>query len=394
MTIIPYDDVLQAQTARSSPVLAESVANKWFQNTLCSIREKELAVAHMDRTPDKDQPAAQLMRVALAEQKALLEEQRSAWRELHPLTVDRDIDDSVLEPNIGLESRSARILSDHAASIGPHVQLEQGLKEWRPPWHATHLNASATFPTAWPGLPKVLLQEQRHSSYWPSPPANTWLYAGVVTSASHLGALTKYASTHAVPILAIVSRALLSSEHRANCIEWPLPPDPDKPSSCTSADHMRRMGTPGCITASLRLLSADSATHPAFVLPDWLRLWPMLFSSYPLLDDYSRQRTDRTSLRLQLAHELCGRSPPPWWCASHEKAIGQATAAGLWTTELGSKLRGAMPARKAAQLYTSHFWQTGVLASSVSAAGGQRRPQSSPCTRRACPQQITRAYND
>jgi hypothetical protein len=90
MAIIPYDDVLQAQTARSSPVLAESVASKWFQSTLCSIREKELAVAHMDRTPDKDQLAAQLMRAALAKQKALLEEQRSAWRELHPSTVDHD----------------------------------------------------------------------------------------------------------------------------------------------------------------------------------------------------------------------------------------------------------------------------------------------------------------
>ena len=65
MTIIPYDDVLQAQAARSSPVLAESVASKWFQNTLCSIREKELAVAHMNKTIDKDRPAAQLMRSAL-----------------------------------------------------------------------------------------------------------------------------------------------------------------------------------------------------------------------------------------------------------------------------------------------------------------------------------------
>jgi hypothetical protein len=121
MAIIPYDDVLHAQTARSSPVLAESVASKWFQSTLCSIREKELAVAHMDRTPDKDRPAAQLMKAALAKQKALLEEQRSAWRELHPSTLDHAMDDSVLEPTIGLESRSARILSDNTASIGPHV---------------------------------------------------------------------------------------------------------------------------------------------------------------------------------------------------------------------------------------------------------------------------------
>ncbi len=124
----------------------------------------------------------------------------------------------------------------------PHVQLEQGLKGWQPPWHETHPNMFATFPTAWPGLPKVLLQEQRHSSHWPRPPKNAWLYAGVVTNAAHLKALTTYASTYAVPILAIVGRALLSAEHRANCVEWPLPLDPDKPSSCTSADHMRRTG--------------------------------------------------------------------------------------------------------------------------------------------------------
>ena len=78
MAIVPYIEVIQTQTARSSPVLAESVASKWFQGTLCSIREKELAVANMNRTPDKDQPAAQLMRAALAHQKALLDEQRAA----------------------------------------------------------------------------------------------------------------------------------------------------------------------------------------------------------------------------------------------------------------------------------------------------------------------------
>ena len=215
--------------------------------------------------------------------------------------------DSVLESTISLESRSARIPSDNAAPVGAHVQLEQGLKEWQPPWHATHPNVFATFPSAWPGLPKVLLQEQRHTSFWPRPPTNAWLYAGVVANAAHLEDLTKYAATYAVPILAIVGRALLSMERRANCVEWPLPPDPDKPSSCTSADHMRRMGTPGCIAADLRLLTADSAAHPAPNLPYWLRLWPMLFSNYPLPDDYSRQRTDRTSLQLQLARELCGR---------------------------------------------------------------------------------------
>jgi hypothetical protein len=130
---------------------------------------------------------------------------------------------------------------------------------------------------------------------------------------------------------------------------------------------LRRTGTPGGTAADLRLLTAASAEHPALDLPDWLRLWagPMLLNNYPLPDDYSRRRTDRTSLRQQLAHELCGRSPPPWWCAPNDGAIGQATAAGLWTTKLSSNLRGAMPARHAAQLYTSHFWHSGVLASSA-----------------------------
>jgi hypothetical protein len=211
----------------------------------------------------------------------------------------------------------------------------------------------------------VLLQDQRHSRYWSRPPANAWLYAGVVTNAGHLEALTTYAMTHAVPILAIVGRIILPMEHWANCIEWPLPIDQGKPSSCISADHMRRTGTPGCIAADLRLLNASSAEHPALDLPDWLRLWPMLFRNYPLPDDYTRQRTNRTSLQLQLAHELRSRSLSPWWCAPNEGAIGQATAAGIWTKELSSKLRSAMPARHAAQLYTSHFWHAGVLASSA-----------------------------
>ncbi len=193
------------------------------------------------------------------------------------------------------------------------------------------------------------------------------------SESAHLGALTTYASTHAVPILAIVGRALLSAEHRANCIEWPLPPDPTKPSSCTSADHMRHMGTPGTtpgchgVAADLRLLTVDSSEHSPLDLPDWLRLWPMLFDNHPLPADYSRQRTDCTSLRLQLARELCGRPSPPWWCAPNDGAIGQAIAAGLWPKELSSQHRGAMPARPAAQLYTSHwhFRHSGVLASST-----------------------------
>ncbi len=123
--------IIQTQTARSSPVLAESVASKWFQSTLCSIREKELAVAHMNRTPDKDQPAAQLMRAALAHQKALLEEQRSVWQKLHPSAVDHSMDDSVLEPAIGLESRSARTPSDNAAPtvLGHMCSLSKVLKQ-------------------------------------------------------------------------------------------------------------------------------------------------------------------------------------------------------------------------------------------------------------------------
>jgi hypothetical protein len=88
----------------------------------------------------------------------------------------------------------------------------------------------------------------------------------VVTNAAHLTTLTTYASTYAVPILAIVGRALLSPEYRANCVEWPLPPDSDKPSSCFTADHMRRMGTPGCIAADLRLLNAGSAPAVAHAL--------------------------------------------------------------------------------------------------------------------------------
>ena len=367
MAIVPYSEVILTQTARSSPVLAESAASKWFQNTLCSIREKELAVAHVNRTPDKDQPAAQLMRAALAHQKILLEEQRAIWRKLQPSEADFSVDDHVLEPVLGLESRSARALSDNVTPIGPHVQLEQGLKTWRPPWHATRPDVFATYPTAWQGLPTVLLRERSNASFWPRPPPNAWLFAGVVTSSAHLSALTTYASVHAIPILAIVGRALLQTEARGDCIEWPLPSDPKKSSASHSVDHMseRCLGASGCVTADLRLLTAGASGHPPFELPDWLRLWPMLFSDYSSPEDYSKWRTDCSSLRLQLARELYGRPAPPWWCPPSDGTIGQARAAGLWTKELSSQLRGAMPSSHAAQLYTSHFWQSGVLASST-----------------------------
>lgn len=114
-----------------------------------------------------------------------------------------------------------------------------------------------------------------------------------------------------------------------------------------------------------------TADHQPCDLPAWLRLWPMLFNGYPLAADYSKWNIDCSSLRLQLAHELCCRLAPPWWRTPCTEAIGQASAAGLWTKELSSQLRDAMPSSKAAQLYSSH-WQ--ILHGRI----GGRKPVARP----------------
>jgi len=106
MAIIPYQEVARVQATRSSLALAEPIAAKWFQAALCGIREKELAIAHMDRSPDKDQPAAQLMRAALAHQQSLLDVQRDIWKKVHPHTADQGVDDPFLEPTIGVAYNS------------------------------------------------------------------------------------------------------------------------------------------------------------------------------------------------------------------------------------------------------------------------------------------------
>ena len=81
-------------------------------------------MTHMNRTPDKDMPAAQLMHAAqpaLTEQQTLLEEQRAVWRQRAPAAADRMTDDAYIEPTVGLESRSIRAPQDSAIPIGPHT---------------------------------------------------------------------------------------------------------------------------------------------------------------------------------------------------------------------------------------------------------------------------------
>jgi len=148
-------------------------------------------------------------------------------------------------------------------------------------------------------------------------------------------------------------------------VEWPLPSASVGPSSCLSTDRARNLGTSGCVTAALRLLFPAEAERPSHDLPDWLCLWPMLFDDYPLPADYVKWNTDRSTLQLHLAQELCTRPTPPWWRGQCMGVIGQVSAAGIWTKELGSQLRSAMPSRHAAQLYSSHYWHSGVLASST-----------------------------
>ena len=57
----------------------------------------------------------------------------------------------------------------------------------------------------------VLLQEQRNASFWPRPPTNAWLYAGVVTSS---------AKVHLVRMLGLATEAIsirgLPSQDRAS----------------------------------------------------------------------------------------------------------------------------------------------------------------------------------
>ena len=71
------------------------------------------------------------------------------------------------------------------------------------------------------------------------------MYAGIVTNPNNFHALAAYAVDHAIPILAIVGKALLPEEAQARCVEWPVPASTVGPSACLSADYMRNLGTPG-----------------------------------------------------------------------------------------------------------------------------------------------------
>jgi hypothetical protein len=95
-----------------------------------------------------------------------------------------------------------------------------------------------------------------------------------------------------------------------------------------------------------------------------------------------------------LANSVVGPLWTPWWCAPSDGAVGQATAAGLWTKELSALLRGAMPSHHVAQLYTSHFWQSGVLAPSTHSCRATTAAAIVALTRRIYLRLIARVYND
>ena len=67
------------------------------------------------------------------------------------------------------------------------------------------------------------------------------MYAGIVTNPNHFHALTAYAVDHAIPILAVVGKALLPEEAQARCVEWPVPASTVGPSACLSAEYMRNL---------------------------------------------------------------------------------------------------------------------------------------------------------
>ena len=363
MQIVPYAEVRRAQLERSTAPLNETGAHRWFAAMNCSIREKEHALRQAARTSDADMPAAQLLRAALAKQQTRLAEERELWHHSNRLLAPED-DANDIDRTLGLESRAAPDSGGATTPISPLMQLQQCLKHWMPPWEARRNRMNSTFPTAWSGVPTVLLSEQQESAAWPSPPTDSWLFAGLVTNAGHLQALTSYGVAHQVPIMVILGHGLDSLNAPADDrLEWPLPHEFTIPAANYSALFLDSLGTPGHATASLCLLSRG---QPNPTLPAWLRLWPLLYSGHSNNAAYVRHATDSTSLRVQLVLELLSRPDIPWWRDCPAGATGQAQAAGIWTKELGDKLRGSMTPRAAAQLYACHFWNVGANAASIS----------------------------
>ena len=331
MQIVPYTEVRRAQLERSTTPLNETGAHRWFAAMNCSIREKEHALRQAARTSDADMPAAQLLRAALVKQQTLLAEERQLWQQSNRLLAHED-EASDMDRTLGLESRAA-----------PD-------------------SGGATFPTAWAGVPTIHLSDQQESAAWPAPPPDSWLFAGLVTNAGHLQALASYGVTHRVPMLAILGCGLDSMHAPADRLEWPLPHEFTIPAANYSAQFLDSLGTPGHATASLCLLPWG---QPNPILPAWLRLWPLLYSGHSDSAAHVRHDTDGARLRTQLVQEFQSRPDVQWWRDCPPGATGQAQAAGIWTKELGCKLRGSMTQRAAAQLYACHYWNVGANAASI-----------------------------
>ena len=78
----------------------------------------------------------------------------------------------------------------------------------------------------------------------------------------------------------------------------------------------------------------------------------------------TRALTTTPDFVLPVLRLLCDRSVrvPPWWRTQLVRVIGQACAVGLWTKELSSLLRRAMPHSQAATTLHRH---RGVVAASI-----------------------------
>jgi hypothetical protein len=70
-------------------------------------------------------------------------------------------------------------------------------------------------------------------------------------------------------------------------------------------DTLRRHSSYDLYNGAAREASALRVNAIIDDLPDWLQLWPMLFNDYPHPADYPKWSTDRSTLRLHLARELC-----------------------------------------------------------------------------------------
>ena len=220
-------------------------------------------------------------------------------------------------------------------------------------------------PEVWCGIISIQVGLESRRSDWISPPAKTWLYAGYVGSQQSFHTLQTYGAQFEQRILVLVDATIPWADEDTSNITWPLPPALRFTKVGTAAMSAERMQKEArtCIKASLVLIGENgqvNASEQAMV-PDWMRLWPLMHSKYTNTDDLARHSTSQLALKRELARELSTRQNAVWWWTDAKGALGQAAHTGILPLETGTVLEQSMPLHQRSHLGAAHYWQCGVL---------------------------------